>query len=107
MFHPLLPGIRQKRQRELQLGCGRVGLDARFRGNDDAVRALLLLRRRHDSGHRVRAPDLHQDEHGRRRHHQVHRGPFRRVPLHYRRVNRIPRLFRLPRIRPGYEAVPP
>lgn len=39
-----LCGIRQKWQRKLQLGCRRTGNDARLRGDDDAVRAVHLLR---------------------------------------------------------------
>ena len=63
MLYPLR-GIRQKRQRELQLGRGRTGDDARFRGDDDAVCAVYLLRCRLGFRRRCRAPDLYQDEHG-------------------------------------------
>lgn len=104
MYAMLLDSLRgtgQKRQRELQLGGGRAGHDARFRGNDDAVRALLLLCRSQHLGHRVRAPDIHQDEHGRGRHYQVHRNACGRVPFHYRGLYRVPRLFRLSRVGTG------
>ena len=93
-----LRGVGQKRRRELQLGCGRSGHDARLRGDDDAVCALHLLRCRLGFRHRVRAPDLHQDEHGRGRRGQVDRVACRRVPFHHRSLDRVPRLFRLPHI---------
>ena len=95
--YPLLR-FRQKRQRQLQLGSGCAGHDARFRGDDDALRAVHLLRRRLGFRRRCRAPDLHQDEHGRGRHHQVDRIAAGRVPLHYRGLDRVPGLFRLSHI---------
>lgn len=55
-----LCGIRQKWQRKLQLGCRRTGNDARLRGDDDAVRAVHLLRCRLGFRSRCRAPDLYQ-----------------------------------------------
>ena len=63
MLYPLRR-ICQKRQRKLQLGSGRIGDDARLRGDDDAVCAVYLLRCRLGFRRRCRAPDLHQDEHG-------------------------------------------
>jgi len=98
MFHPPMFGICQKRRRELQLGCGRAGHDARLRGHDDAVCPIHVLRARLGSGCHSRAPDLHQDEPGRRRRKQVHHDACRRLPLCHRRVFRVPRLFRLSRI---------
>ena len=102
-----LHGAGQKRRCELQLGCGRSGHDARLRGDDDAVCALHLLRCRLGFRHRVRAPDLHQDEHGRGRRGQVDHVACRRVPFHHRSLDRVPRLFRLPRIggRQGCKAI--
>ena len=35
--HAPLHGFRQERQRELQLGRGRAGYDARLRGDDDGT----------------------------------------------------------------------
>lgn len=66
-----LCGFRQERQRELQLGSGCAGHDARLRGHDDAVCPVYMLLHRIRSGHRVRLPDLHQDEHWRGRHRQI------------------------------------
>ncbi len=60
-----LGGIRQKRQRKLQLGCRRTCNDARLRGDDDAVRAVHLLRCRLGFRSRCRAPNLYQNEHRR------------------------------------------
>lgn len=89
-------GNGEKRQRGLQLGRGRACNDARLRGNDDAVCPVCLLRRRLGLRRRVRSPDIHQDEHGGREHHQVHRDALRGVPFHYRCLHRFPGLFRLP-----------
>lgn len=93
-----LRGTGEKRQRELQLGRGRAGHDARFRGNDDVVRPICLLRYRLGLRGRCRAPDLYQDEHRRRRHCQVDRIAVGRMPFHHRSLDRVPGLFRLPRI---------
>ena len=68
-----LCGIRQKWQRKLQLGCRRTGNDARLRGDDDAVRAVHLLRCRLGFRSRCRAPDLYQNEHRRGRRGEVYR----------------------------------
>ena len=38
-----LCGFRQERQRELQLGSGCAGHDARLRGHDDAVCPVLVI----------------------------------------------------------------
>ena len=57
-----LCGFRQERQRELQLGSGCAGHDARLRGHDDAVCPVYMLLHRIRSGHRVRLPDLHQED---------------------------------------------
>lgn len=97
VFRPLR-GAGQKRRRELQLGCGRTGDDARLRGNDDAVCTLHLLCHCLGACRRCRSPDLYQDEYGRGRRGQVHRLTYRSVPLHHRGLYRVPRLFRLPHI---------
>ena len=90
--------FRQKRQRKLQLGSGRTCNDARLRCDDDAVCAVHLLRRRLGFRCRCRAPDLHQDEHGRRWSRQVDYIADWRVPVHHRGIHRVPRLLRLPHI---------
>lgn len=46
----------------------------------------------------IRFPDIHQDEHGRGRHHQAYRLAGRRVPVHYRGFDRISRVLRLPHL---------
>ena len=93
-----LCGIRQKRQRKLQLGCRRTGNDARLRGDDDAVRAVHLLRCRLGFRSRCRAPDLYQNEHRRGRRGEVYRITCRCVPLHHWSFNRVPCFLRLPHI---------
>lgn len=93
-----LRGAGQKRRRELQLGCGRAGHDARLRGDDDALCAIHLLRCRLGFRHRVRAPDLYQDEHGRGRRGEIHRVACRRVPFYYRSLDRVSCFLRLPHI---------
>ena len=90
--------VRQKRQRELQLGSGRAGDDARLRGDDDAVCAVHLLRCRLGFRRRCRAPDLHQDEYGRRGRHEVYRIADRGVPFHHRGLDCVPGYVRLPDI---------
>ena len=90
--------IRQKRQRELQLGSGRACHDARLRGDDDAVCAVYLLRCRLGFRRRCRAPNLHQNEYGRRGRYEVYRIAHRRVPFHHRGLCRVPGLFWLPHI---------
>ena len=97
MLFPLR-GTGQKRQRELQLGSGRAGDDARLRGDNDAVCAVYLLRCRLGFRGRCRAPDLYQDEHGRGRRHEVYRIADRRVPFYYRGLDRVPGFLRLPDI---------
>ena len=94
-----LRGLCQKRRRELLVGRGRAGDDARFRGDEHAVRAVHLLRRRLGFCRRVRAPDLHQMEHRGAGHRQVDPVAGGRVPVYYRGLHRIPGLFRLPHIR--------
>ena len=97
MLYPLRR-IRQKRQRELHMGSGRAGDDARLRGDDDAVCAVHLLRCRLGFRGRCRAPDLHQDEHGRGRRHEVYHIADRGVPFHHRGLDRVPGFLRLPDI---------
>ena len=97
MLYPLR-STGQKRQRELQLGSGRAGDDARLRGDDDAVCAVHLLRCRLGFRSRCRAPDLHQDEYGRRGRHEVYRIADRGVPFHHRGLDRVPGFLRLPYI---------
>ena len=41
LFHHPLFSSGEKRQRELQLGCGCAGDDARLRGNNDVLRPEL------------------------------------------------------------------
>lgn len=41
LFHHPLFSSGEKRQRELQLGCGCAGDDARLRGNNDVLRPAL------------------------------------------------------------------
>ena len=94
MLYPLR-GTGQKRRRELQLGSGRAGDDARLRGDDDAVCAVYLLRCRLGFRGRCRAPDLYQDEHGRGRRHEVDRIAHRRVSFHHRSLDRVPGHVRL------------
>ena len=98
--HAPLHGFRQERQRELQLGCGRAGYDARLRGDDDALRPVHLLRHSRSLCNRILFPDLCQDEHGRGRHHQVDTDTRGCVPVPYRCVRRLPGLLRLPHITP-------
>ena len=98
VLHAPLHGLCQERQRELQLGSGRTCHDARLRGHYDALCPGYLLRHSRDMRHRVRLSDLRQDEHGRRRHHQVNHAACRRVPVPYRGVLRFPGLLRLPHI---------
>lgn len=43
LFHHPLFSSGEKRQRELQLGCGCAGDDARLRGNNDVLRPSSLL----------------------------------------------------------------
>ena len=93
-----LCGIRQKWQRKLQLGCRRTGNDARLRGDDDAVRAVHLLRCRLGFRSRCSAPDLYQNEHRRGRRGEVYRITCRCVPLHHWCFNRVPCFLRLPHI---------
>lgn len=93
-----LCGIRQKQQRKLQLGCRRTCNDARLRGDDDAVRAVHLLRCRLGFRSRCRAPNLYQNEHRRGRCGEVYRITCRCVPLHHWSFNRVPRFLRLPHI---------
>lgn len=40
LFHHPLFSSGEKRQRELQLGCGCAGDDARLRGNNDVLRGF-------------------------------------------------------------------
>lgn len=96
-----LRGLCQKRWCELLVGRGRAGDDARFRGDEHAVRAVHLLRRRLGFCRRVRAPDLHQMEHRGAGHRQVDPVAGGRVPVYYRGLHRIPGLFRLPDIGAG------
>ena len=93
-----LCSFRQKRQRELQLGCRCVGHDARLCGDDDAVCTVYMLRRCRGSNRRVRAPDQLQDESGRRRDCEVNHDACRGVPVPYRGLGCLPGLFRLPGI---------
>ena len=67
LFHHPLFSSGEKRQRELQLGCGCAGDDARLRGNNDVLRPSSLLCHRRDLCDCVRIPDLRKDEHGRGR----------------------------------------
>ena len=97
LFYPLRR-TGQKRRRELQLGGGRAGYDARLRSDDDAVCTVHLLRCRLGFRRRCRAPDLYQDEHGRGRCRQVDRIAAGCVPVHHRSLDRVPGLFRLPHI---------
>lgn len=43
LFHHPLFSSGEKRQRELQLGCGCAGDDARLRGNNDVLRPSLSV----------------------------------------------------------------
>ena len=97
MLYPLR-GIGQKRQRELHLGSGRAGDDARLCSNDDAVCAVHLLRCRIGFCGRCRSPDLYQDEHRRGRRDEVDRIATGRVPFYYRGLDRVPGHVRLPDI---------
>ncbi len=75
-----------------------TGNDARLRGDDDAVRAVHLLRCRLGFRSRCRAPDLYQNEHRRGRRGEVYRITCRCVPLHHWSFNRVPCFLRLPHI---------
>lgn len=57
LFHHPLFSSGEKRQRELQLGCGCAGDDARLRGNNDVLRPSSLLCHRRDLCDCVRIPD--------------------------------------------------
>ena len=93
-----LCGLRKERQRELLLGRRRIGFDARLCRNDDDVRPVYhLCGCRRFCGH-SRIPDIHQDEHGRRRNHQAYPHAGRSLPLHYRGIHRIPGILRLPNL---------
>lgn len=80
-------------------GADCAGHDARLRGHDDAVCPVYMLLHRIRSGHRVRLPDLHQDEHWRGRHRQILFIAAWRVPVHHRGLHRASGIFRLSHIR--------
>ena len=94
--------------RELQLGGGCAGDDARLRGNDDVLRPSSLLCHRRDLCDCVRIPDLRKDEHGRGRYYQVRRNACGRVPVPDRCLPCLSCLFRLSHIETGCRnEVPP
>lgn len=101
-MHPIprnpLFRIRQERKRELYLGRRRIGNDARLCCDHDAVCPIHLLCYRLGIRHRIRAPDIHQDEHRRRRHCQVHCRAVRSLPFHYRSFDCIPGFLRISHI---------
>ena len=61
LHHPFF-GNGQKRQRELHLGSGCAGYDARFRGDQHVICPVYLLRYRLAMCHRIRPPNLYQVE---------------------------------------------
>ena len=95
LFHHPLFSSGEKRQRELQLGCGCAGDDARLRGNNDVLRPSSLLCHRRDLCDCVRIPDLRKDEHGRGRNHQAYTHAGRSLPFHHRCDNSLSGIFRL------------
>ena len=79
------------------------GADALATMHDFVVTMMLyvlyMLLHRIRSGHRVRLPDLHQDEHWRGRHRQILFIAAWRVPVHHRGLHRTSGIFRLSHIR--------